>query len=82
MLRREVASKLRCCKNAWFQEKPREVEVAVRRGRGACKGLREMQRGRLGMRPVRSDTWMVSCVLAIMTLFRGGTWCCGCAQQL
>ena len=53
MMRREVAHKIRCCKNAWFQEKAGEVEVAVRRGRGAWKGLREMQRGRFGMRPVR-----------------------------
>ena len=53
-MRREVARKIRCCKNAWFQEKAGEVEVAVRRGRGAWKGLREMQRGRLGMRPVRT----------------------------
>ena len=35
MMRREVACKIRCCKNAWFQEKAGEVEVAVRRGRGA-----------------------------------------------
>ena len=35
MMRREVAHKIRCCKNAWFQEKAGEVKVAVRRGKGA-----------------------------------------------
>ena len=70
-MRREVAHKIRCCKNAWFQEKAGEVEVAVRRGSGARKGLREMQRGRFVMRPVRPRA--VNCVLAMTTLFRGGT---------
>ena len=41
MTMREVAHKIRCCKNACFQEMAREVEVAVRRGRGSWKGLRE-----------------------------------------
>jgi len=53
MQRRAVAREIRRCKNAWFQEKAHEVELAVRRGRGAWKGLREIQRGRAGLRPVR-----------------------------
>ena len=51
--RREVAHEIRRCKNVWFQKKAGEVEAAVRKGRGAWKGLRELQQGRAGLRPVR-----------------------------
>ena len=67
MQRRMVAREVKHCKNAWFQKKAREVEIAVRKGRGAWKGLRAIQRGRAGLRPVRpnaiKDISMVSCVL-------------------
>ena len=48
-----VVHEIRRCKNVWFQMKAREVEAAVRRGRGGWKGLRELQQGRAGLRPVR-----------------------------
>ena len=51
MQRRMVAQKVKSCKNAWFQEKALEVEIAVRKGRGARKGLR----GRAGLRPIRPN---------------------------
>ena len=41
-------------KNAWFQQKAGEVERAMNGGRGMWKGLRDIQRGRAGLRPVRS----------------------------
>ena len=53
MKRREVAHEIRCCKNVWFQKKAEEVEAAVRKGKGAWKGLRELQQGRVGLRPAR-----------------------------
>ena len=56
MKRREVAHEIKRCKNVWFLKKAREVEVAVRRNRGAWKELRELQRGRAGLRPVRPRT--------------------------
>ena len=52
--RREVAREVRCAKNRWFQQKAGEVERAVRGGKGVWKGLREMQRGRAGLRPRQS----------------------------
>ena len=55
MQRRMVAQEVKHCKNAWFQEKAHEVEIAVRKGRGAWKGLRAIQRGRAGLRPVRPN---------------------------
>ena len=55
MQRRMVAQKVKSCKNAWFQEKAREVEIAVRKSRGARKGLRAIQRGRAGLRPIRPN---------------------------
>ena len=55
MQRRMVAQKVKSCKNAWFQEKAREVKIAVRKGRGAWKGLRAIQTGRIGLRPIRPN---------------------------
>ena len=51
--RREVAHEIRRCKNVRFKKKAREVEAVVRKSRGAWKGLRELQQGRAGLRPVR-----------------------------
>ena len=51
--RREVAHEIRHCKNVRFQKEAGKVEAAMRKGRGAWKGLRELQQGRAGLRPVR-----------------------------
>ena len=37
----------------WFQQKANEFETAMCRGKGVWKGLRDIQRGRAGLRPVR-----------------------------
>ncbi len=52
--RREVAREVQRAKNEWFQRKAREVERGMRGGRGAWKGLREIQRGRAGLRSVKT----------------------------
>lgn len=43
---------VRHCKNMCFQEKTKEVKVAVRRE--MVEGVREPQWGRAGLRPVRA----------------------------
>ena len=55
MQRKMVAREMKRCKNAWFQEKAREVKITLRKRRGAWKGLRPIQRGRAGLRPVRPN---------------------------
>ena len=55
MQRRMVGWEVKRCTNAWFQEKAHEVEIAVRKGRGAWKGLRAIQRRRAGLRPERPN---------------------------
>ena len=52
-MRRRAAHEVKHCKNVWFQEKAKEVERAVRAGKGGWKELRELQRGRAGLRPVK-----------------------------
>ena len=53
--RREVAREVKRAKNNWFQQKAREVERGMNRGKGAWKGLREIQKGRAGLRSVKSS---------------------------
>ena len=51
--RREVAREVKRAKNNWFQQKAREVERGMRGGKCAWKGLREIQRGRAGLRSIK-----------------------------
>ena len=54
--RRLVASEVKRVKNEWFQEKAREVDNEMMKGiagRGVWQGLRDIQRGRSGLQPVR-----------------------------
>ena len=41
------------CQNNWFQQKAREMEMGMRGGKGAWKGLRKIQRGRVGLRSIK-----------------------------
>lgn len=52
-MRRKAAREVKRCKNTWFQEKANEIERAVRREKGGWKEMREQQRGRVGLHPVR-----------------------------
>ncbi len=52
--RRQVAREVKRAKNEWFQQKARDVERGMRGGRGVWKGLREIQRGRAGLRSVKT----------------------------
>ena len=57
--RREVTKAVKKAKNDWLQEKANEVEVAMLSGgshRSMWKCLRELQRGRIGLRPVKTRT--------------------------
>ena len=57
--RREVTKAVKKAKNDWLQEKASEVEVVMLFGgtqRSMWKSLRELQRGRVGLRPVRTRT--------------------------
>ena len=56
----EAAHEIRRCKNVWYQKKAGEVEEAVRKGRGAWKGSRELQQRRAGLQPVRPG-WQSVC---------------------
>ena len=54
--RRAVACKLRRAKNEWLQRKASEVERGMLKGgsgKRAWQSLREIQRGRPGLQPVR-----------------------------
>ena len=51
--RREVAWEVKRPKNNWFQQKAREVERGMNRGKGTWKGLREIQKGRAGLQSVK-----------------------------
>ena len=54
--RRSVAAEIRNANNEWYQKKAGEVEhgmVTGVVGRGMWQGLREIQRGRRGLQPVR-----------------------------
>ena len=54
--RRLVASEVKRVKNEWFQEKAREIDNEMMNGlagRGVWQGLRDIQRGRSRLRPVR-----------------------------
>ena len=55
--RRLVATEIKMAKNTWFQNKAQEVEAGMltgNSGKGAWKGLKDIQKGRSGLRPVRS----------------------------
>ena len=57
--RRAVNSAVKKAKNDWMQEKAREVEVGMlsRGSHGSMwKSLRELQRGKAGLKPVRTKT--------------------------
>ena len=51
--RRAVAHEVRRAKNAWFQQKAQQVEIAMRGWKGVWNGLWDIQRGKAGLRPVR-----------------------------
>ena len=51
-----MAHEVKHAKNAWFQEKVREVEMAMHGGKGVWNGLRTMQRKSAGPQPVRLKT--------------------------
>ena len=56
--RRLVAAEIRKAKNEWYQKKTDEVEHGMTTdvvGRGMRQGLREIQRGRRGLQPVRPN---------------------------
>ena len=56
--RRLVAQRIRCAKNVWFQRKSRQIEHEIERGvcgRGVWQGLRDIQRGRAGLKPTRTS---------------------------
>ena len=44
-----MAHEVRRAKNAWFQQKAQQVEIAMRGGKGVWNGLRDIQRGRAGL---------------------------------
>ena len=57
--RREVTKAVKKAKNDWLQKKASEVEVAMLFGgsqRSMWKSLRELERSRVGLRPVRMRT--------------------------
>ena len=54
--RRLVAAEIKRAKNVWFEAKANEVEhgiVTGMAGKGVWQGLREIQKGRRGLQPVR-----------------------------
>lgn len=59
--RRKIAQEVKRSKNAWFQQKARKVEIAMRRGKDVWKGLRDIQRGRarsdLGQSEIPMETY-------------------------
>ena len=54
--RREVAREVKRAKNNWFKQKASEVERGMHRGKGAWKGLREIQKGRAGLRSIKRSS--------------------------
>ena len=57
--RRLVAAEVKRAKNIWFEAKANEVEhgmVTGVAGKGVWQGLREIQKGRRGLQPVRPKT--------------------------
>ena len=48
-----MAYEVRHAKNAWFQEKIQKSEIDMHGGRGVWNGMRDIQRGRAGLQPVR-----------------------------
>ena len=44
-----MAHEVRHAKNAWFQQKAQQVEIAMRGGKGVWNDLRDIQRGRAGL---------------------------------
>ena len=55
--RRAVAKEVKRAKNTWFQQKAWEIERGIVKGtsgRGVWQGLREIQRDRAGLQPVKS----------------------------
>ena len=51
-----MAAEIKKAKNAWFQNKAQEVEEGMltgASGKGAWKGLKDIQKGRSGLKPVR-----------------------------
>lgn len=51
--RRSVANSVMKAKNDWFQQKAQEVEDKVMQGVGVRKGIRDIQRGRVGLLPTK-----------------------------
>ena len=54
--RSAVAREVKRGKNTWFQQKAKQIEIEILQGasgRGVWQGLREIQRGRAGLQPVR-----------------------------
>ena len=47
--RRAVVHEVRHAKNAWFQQKAQQVEIAMHGGKGVWNSLRDIQRGRAGL---------------------------------
>ena len=57
--RRLVAAEIKCAKNVWFEAKANEVEhgiVTSVAGKGVWQRLREIQKYRRGLQPVRPKT--------------------------
>ena len=52
--RRAVAQQIRHSKNSWLQQKACEIERAMKGGVGTWKGLRDLQRGRVGLHQVKT----------------------------
>ena len=53
MQRRLVAQRIRCVKNKWFKRKTRQLEHEMEKGMGGhgmWQSLRDIQRGRAGLR--------------------------------
>lgn len=52
-----MAAEIKQAKNRWFQDKAQEIEhgmVTGAAGRGVWQGLRDIQKGKRGLQPVRS----------------------------
>ena len=52
--RRAVSQQIRHSKNNWLQQKACEIERTMKGGVGAWKGLRDLQRGRVVLHPVKT----------------------------
>ena len=71
-----MAAEFKKAKNAWFQNKALEVEAGMltgSSGKGAWKGLKDIRKGRCGLRSVRyRGIVRANCALVPSRYWKGG----------